>query len=100
MLIFMTLDRIRTQKERQRLPDLTGEYKQEYESRHPEIWSQPEKGRMGGEKERKNIEINSDIKTLFFSKPTNKYLCQRENDHSFMGEKFNSAAITGYIHDC
>ena len=32
MLIFMTLDRIRTQKERQHLPDLTGEYKQEYES--------------------------------------------------------------------
>lgn len=28
----MTLDRIRTQKERQRLPDLTGEYTQEYES--------------------------------------------------------------------
>lgn len=50
--------------------------------------------------ERKNIEINSDIETLSFSKPTNKYLWQSENNHSFMGKKFNSAAITGYIHGC
>lgn len=61
----MTLDSIRTQKERQRLPDLTGEYKQECESQAIQKYGPNQRrGRKGGEKERKNIEINSDIKNI------------------------------------
>lgn len=61
----MTLDRIRTQKERQHLPDLTGEYKQEYESQGIQKYGPNQRrGEWVGRKRKKNIEINSDIKNI------------------------------------
>lgn len=88
----MTLDRIITQKERQLLPVLSEWYKQEYESQAIQKYGSSQRGaEWVGEKRDKNIEINGDIKTLSFSKPTNKYLWQSEINHCFTVEEFNSS---------
>lgn len=91
MLIYMTLDRIITQKERQLLPVLTRWYKQEYESQAIQKYGSSQRGAEWVGKKRKKKTLKSMSLSLSFSKPTNKHLWQSEINHCFLVEEFNSS---------